>query len=314
MYSRKQEIASSKPGPSRVLIVDDDETTRHEMVRILMASNPLSEICEAADGVTALHVLADEAIDLVIVDLVMPRMDGIKLLTAIRRDDRLAHTPVIVVTSTTDIGEKLLSFERGAQDFLTKPVQPAELVARVRVMLTLRGQMLVLQERSSLDPLTGLYNQTYLWEALGREIERSRRHRLNLSCLMIDVDNFKAINDRFGHLGGDEVLRTIARVLRSNLRQYDFAVRYGGDEFLTVFVQNSAEGTRIVAERIRETVELHPFFPHQRPPNPVRVTIGIAAAAAVEIRSSEMIVEAADKALYQAKLAGKNQVRMAVLP
>lgn len=278
------------------------------MIRILKAADTLVEIYEVADGVAALRVLVDAAIDLVIADLVMARMDGIKLLTAIRRDERLAHTPVIIVTARTNLDEKLLSFEHGAQDFLTKPFHPAELVARVRAMLTLRSQMLALQQRAMVDTLTGLYNQNYLWGALNREIKRGKRHDLNISCLMIDVDDFKSINDTLGHLAGDEVLRTIGRVLQSALRGDDFAVRYGGDEFLVVLVQNTAEGSRTIAERLREMVALHPFFPQNCLPNPVRVTIGVGSMPGGAIEAPETIVQAADHALYQAKLAGKNRV------
>ncbi len=126
---------------TRILIVEDDTSTRGEMIRILKASDPFYEIFEAPDGVAGLAVLADVGIDLIIADLVMPRMDGIKLLAGVRSDERFTHTPVIIVTSRDNIQEKLLSFEHGAQDFLTKPFHPAELVARVRVMLTLRAQM-----------------------------------------------------------------------------------------------------------------------------------------------------------------------------
>src|SRR3990170_1177423 len=117
----------------RILIVDDNASMRADMIRILKASDPLLEIAEASDGIEALKMLATVNVDLIIADLIMPRMDGLKLLSAIRQDERLEHTPVIIVTSRAEVEEKLLSFEHGAQDFLTKPYHPAELVARVRV-------------------------------------------------------------------------------------------------------------------------------------------------------------------------------------
>ncbi|MEW6682527.1 MAG: diguanylate cyclase [Nitrospirota bacterium] len=296
--------------PTRILIVEDDRTSRQEMIQVLKASNPFVEIFEASDGIAALKILAEVSVDLVIADLVMPHMDGGKLLSAIRQDERFEHTPVIIVTSKMDIRDKLLSFERGAQDYLIKPFHPAELVARTQVMLRLRAQVLAFQERAVMDGLTGLYNQNYLAAALERELRRSQRNGLNVSCLMIDVDDFKVINDVHGHLAGDEVLRTIGRLLRAHLRGYDFAVRYGGDEFLVVLAQNTSEGAMTVAERLREVVSSYVFFPGEALSNPVRVTIGVASVPAGLIDTAECIIRAADRALYQAKAAGKNQVRL----
>lgn len=294
--------------PNRILIVDDTASMRADISRILKASDPLLEILEASDGIEALTVLGEADIDLIIADLIMPRMDGLKLLSAVRQDERLQHTPVIVVTSRANIEEKLLSFDHGAQDFLTKPYHPAELVARSRVMLRLRAHMRAIEERAIVDALTGLYNHTYLAGALNRELKRCQRYKLDLSCLMIDVDDFKRINDTHGHLAGDEVLRTVGRMLQTTLRGYDFAVRYGGDEFVIVLAQNNPAGANHVAERIREMVMHYMFFPLQATPNPVTVSIGVASVPGDRIKTVPSLIEAADQALYQAKTQGKNRV------
>ncbi|MEW6681639.1 MAG: diguanylate cyclase [Nitrospirota bacterium] len=302
----------SPPGcsPAKILIVEDNTFTRHEIISILGASNLTVEIIEASDGMEALGLLLDqEDVDLIITDLGMPRVDGLNLLPAVRGEERFAHIPVIIVASKTEIQGKLPTFERGAHDFLTQPFYPAELIARVRVMLELRTHMLALQQRSIIDALTGLYSQAYLWEALGREIKRGQRYGLNLSCLMIDVDDFKSINDTMGHLVGDDVLRTMGRLLRSTLREYNVTVRYGGDEFV-VLMQSTADGARMVASRIREAVAVHRFFPQDRRPNPVHVTIGVACAPASSIDDPHVLVEAADRALYRAKRAGKDRVNV----
>ncbi|MEW6683114.1 MAG: diguanylate cyclase [Nitrospirota bacterium] len=292
----------------RILVVDDNAALRADLVRILKESDPSLEILEASDGVEALKHVAGSPVDLIITDLVMPRMDGLKLLAAIRQDDRFQHTPVIMVTSQNQIEEKLLTFDHGAQDFLTKPYHPAELVARTRVMLRLRAQMRSIEQQAIIDALTGLYNQNYLGGALTRELRRSQRHDLKLSCLMIDVDNFKAINDTYGHLAGDEVLRTVGRLLQTTLRGYDFAVRYGGDEFLVILAQNNPGGAGHVADRIREMVMHHTFFPQQSPPNSITVSIGVASLPGNAIRSTTAFIDLADQALYQAKKQGKNRV------
>lgn len=294
--------------PTQILIVDDNTSIRADMIRILKTADPLLDIVEAADGIQALKILAECDIDLVITDIVMPHMDGIKLLAAMRQEERLLNTPVIVVTSQAEIEEKLLSFEQGAQDFLTKPYHPAELVARTRVMLRLRAQMRAIEQRAIVDSLTGLYNQNYLGSAINRELKRCQRYKLSLSCLMIDVDDFKHINDTHGHLGGDEVLRTLGRLLQTTLRGYDFAVRYGGDEFLVVLAQNHPQGAAFVAERIREMVAHYMFFPRYSPPNPVTISIGVASLPGETLNAADRLIEAADQALYQAKAAGKNRV------
>lgn len=294
--------------PNRILIVDDTAPMRADMSRILKASDPLLEILEASDGIEALTVLGEADIDLIIADLIMPRMDGLKLLTAIRQEERLQHIPLIIVTSRANVEEKLLSFDHGAQDFLTKPYHPAELVARSRVMLRLRAHMRAIEERAVVDALTGLYNHAYLAGALNRELKRCQRYKLDLSCLMIDVDDFKRINDTHGHLAGDEVLRTVGRMLQTTLRGYDFAVRYGGDEFVIVLSQNDPAGARHVAERIREMVMHYMFFPLQSTPNPVTVSIGVASVPGDQIKAVPSLIEAADQVLYQAKTQGKNRV------
>jgi diguanylate cyclase (GGDEF)-like protein len=294
--------------PQQVLIVDDDAATRADMIRILKGADPLLDVREAPDGIEALKVLGEASIDVIITDLVMPKMDGLKLLCAIRQDERSKLTPVIIVTSRAEIEEKLLSFEHGAQDFLTKPYHPAELIARTRVMLQLREQMRAVEQRAVLDALTGLYNQNYLAGALHRELKRSQRYGLNLSGLMIDVDNFKSINDTKGHLAGDEVLRTLGRLLQTTLRGYDFAVRYGGDEFLIILAQNDPAGAYHVAERIREMVALYMFFPLHSPPNSVTVSVGVASLPGDTLTAPNHLIDAADQALYQAKTLGKNRV------
>jgi diguanylate cyclase (GGDEF)-like protein len=298
--------------PQRILIVDDNAAMRTDMIRILKAADPLLEIVEAQDGLDALKFLGESDVDVIITDMVMPRMDGLKLLAAIRLDERLQHTPVIMVTSQNQIEEKILTFEYGAHDFLNKPYHPAELVARTRVMLRLRAQMRAIEQQAILDPLTGLYNQNYLSGALTRELKRCERYNLSLSGLMIDVDHFKSINDTHGHLVGDEVLRAVGKILQATLRGYDFAVRYGGDEFLIVLAQNNPSGATYLAERIREMVQNHPL--PRLPPSSITVSIGVASLAGNAAPTPSALIEAADQALYAAKRQGRNRVVTATRP
>ncbi|MFZ5875718.1 MAG: diguanylate cyclase [Nitrospirota bacterium] len=294
--------------PQRILIVDDNAAMRSDMSRILKASDPLLDILEAQDGIDALKLLKDSNIDVIITDMVMPRMDGLKLLAALRQDERLQHIPVIMVTSQNQLEEKLMTFEHGAHDFLNKPYHPAELVARTRVMLRLRAQMRAIEQQAIVDPLTGLYNQNYLNGAVTRELKRCQRYNLNLSCLMIDVDHFKSINDTHGHLVGDEVLRGVGKVLQATLRGYDFAVRYGGDEFLVIIAQNNPLGAVYVAERIREMIQNQSLSIAKGSATSVTVSIGVASLPGGAAATPTVLIEAADQALYEAKRQGRNRV------
>jgi diguanylate cyclase (GGDEF)-like protein len=246
--------------------------------------------------------------------MVMPRMDGLKLLAAIRQDERLQQIPVIMVTSQNQIEEKILTFEYGAHDFLNKPYHPAELVARTRVMLRIRAQMRAIEQQAIVDPLTGLYNQNYLNGAVMRELKRCQRYNLNLSCLMIDVDHFKMINDTHGHLVGDEVLRTVGKILQATLRGYDFAVRYGGDEFLVILAQNNPLGAAYVADRIREMIQAQTLSIAKMSPASVTVSIGVASLPGGAASTPTVLIEAADQALYEAKRQGRNRVVTVTTP
>jgi diguanylate cyclase (GGDEF)-like protein len=163
-----------------------------------------------------------------------------------------------------------------------------------------------LEKTANIDPLTGLFNRKYLMDALRAELIRSRRHRFTLACLMIDVDNFKTVNDSLGHNVGDQLLKELAQRLSHQMRGYDFAARYGGDEFVVLLPQSSKGGSLALAERLRQIVDSEPFLKTEGINIHLSISIGIAAFSGSEVSSEEQILTISDRALYEAKQVGRN--------
>ncbi|NMC73054.1 MAG: diguanylate cyclase, partial [Geobacteraceae bacterium] len=247
---------------TNILVIEDSEPVRREIIQILRNYSLASYYHEAGDGIEALTILREIKMDLIICDVVMPRLDGFRFLSMARSRDELRNIPIIFLTSRDDRDSKLQGLEQGASDYITKPFDPAEMVARVRIHLQIRQlqeELRLANERlmlvSHTDHLTGLYNRRYLMDVLERELSRVQRSGSHLSLLILDIDHFKDINDHYGHQGGDMVLAEAASVFRNELRVYDTAARYGGDEFVAVIPGASQSEAEAVAERIRDSVE-----------------------------------------------------------
>ncbi|HET6465798.1 MAG TPA: diguanylate cyclase [Nitrospiria bacterium] len=301
-----------------ILIVDDSKETRREIIRTLRKDESFETFFEAGNGVQALRVLSDEKVDLILTDVIMPEMDGFKLIETIRKDERLHDIPMILLTVRSELEDRVKGLELGAWDFLVKPVHPIELNVRVTTMLRLKGLQDKLKNRirqlerlSIIDELTGLYNKKYLVEFLRREENRSQRFGFMVSCIMMDVDHFKKINDTYGHLRGDRVLKELGILLGEMIRSYDFAARYGGDEFTLVLPQQKdSQGALDLANRIRKAIETHSFGSSSSSRRPLRVTVSMGVTTVVpgQVNDPEKLLEQADKALYKAKAEGRNRI------
>lgn len=299
-----------------VLVVDDSKETRQEMIQSLGQDPSLESILEAGNGADALRMIANRHVDLILTDMIMPEIDGFKLIETLRKDDRYSTIPVVLLTIRSNLEDRLKGLEIGAWDFLVKPVHPVELSARVKSMLRLKGlqdklknRILQLERLAIIDELTGLYNKKYLIEYLQGEVNRSKRFGFMLSCIVMDVDHFKEVNDRHGHLTGDLVLRQLGEVLGNLIRTYDFAARHGGDEFALVLPQQSrVTGAEGLAERIRRSIESH-RFEKEGSGRPTRLTVsmGVASFSPQTGDDYETVLERADKALYKAKASGRNR-------
>lgn len=299
---------------TNILVIEDSEPVRREIIQILRNYSLASYYHEAGDGIEALTILREIKMDLIICDVVMPRLDGFRFLSMARSRDELRNIPIIFLTFRDDRDSKLQGLEQGASDYITKPFDPAEMVARVRIHLQIRQlqeELRLANERlmlvSHTDHLTGLYNRRYLMDVLERELSRVQRSGSHLSLLILDIDHFKDINDHYGHQGGDMVLAEAASVFRNELRVYDTAARYGGDEFVAVIPGASQSEAEAVAERIRDSVEKSRFSEKMENVR-LTVSIGIAVYPGPGIETMEDFIREADGALYRAKAGGRNRV------
>ena len=298
-----------------VLIVDDSTLIRENVLKTLRDVQLFENYFEADDGFNAIKVLSREKVDVMVCDVMMPRMDGFKLLEFIGKEKELEDLVVIMLSANRGIFDRIRGLESGAIDYITKPFHPQELIVRVRILLKmkqlqydLRAKIAELERVTILDSLTGLYNSRYLYDTLVREYNRCERFTLKLSLVMLDIDNFKEVNDTFGHQRGDKVLKEVGKLLQATLRGYDFGVRYGGDEFMIVLSQNTAIGAHIVGERIRSIIEDSPLLKELNGGNSITVSVGVATYPDDTTGGYEALISKVDHALYQAKRDGRNKV------
>lgn len=298
-----------------VLIVDDSPLIREKVIETLRGAQLFENYFEANDGFNAIRALSREEVDMVICDVNMPHMDGFKLLEFIGREKKLEDVMVIMLSANRGVFDRIKGLESGAIDYMTKPFHPQELIVRVRILLKmkqlqndLKAKIAELERVTIIDNLTGLYNQRYLYDTLVREYNRCERFNLKLSLIMIDIDNFKEVNDTYGHQRGDTVLREIGKLLQVTLRGYDFGVRYGGDEFIIVLSQNTIIGAHIVAERIRRIIEGSPMLRELNGGHCITASVGLATYPDDTTGGYEDLIKKADNALYKAKGEGRNRV------
>jgi diguanylate cyclase (GGDEF)-like protein len=247
----------------------------------------------------------------------MPGMEGVQICQRIRERKDRPYIYVLLLTARSQKQDLLKGLELGADDYLTKPFDAQELRARLRVggrILSLQDDLLTAQAelhfRATNDALTGIANRRAILEALGKELARQVRDDRPFGIVLADIDHFKSVNDTYGHLAGDDVLRTVAQRLRDSTRPYDSVGRYGGEEFLIVAPFADIPGTMALAERIRGHIESQPVFAHG---GPIRVTAsqGVAVSQHPPCVDAKMLLQLADDALYRAKENGRNRCELA---
>jgi two-component system cell cycle response regulator len=299
---------------ANVLVVDDSDTVRRELIHILKQKSIFSAFHEAVDGLQGFKVLLECRADLILCDVDMPRMDGFKFISMIQSREEFRDIPIILITGKEDRESKIRGLELGASDYITKPFDTGELVARVNVQLKIKNLQDQLKRANELlvaisntDHLTGLFNRRFLEEALAKEFQRVQRRRNNLSVLIMDIDHFKRINDTYGHQEGDAVLCKVACLFRKELRDYDVAARFGGEEFIAVVPETSLTEAASIAERIRKSIE-GVVFKGNGEYLKITVSLGISTYPAPEINSPDDLIREADKALYRAKTNGRNRI------
>jgi diguanylate cyclase (GGDEF)-like protein len=299
--------SDAAPRQPRVLVVDDDSDTR-EALQLLLA--PEYEVVTASDGQEALDAAQAKHPDVILLDLNMPRLDGFQVLERLRADPTTVDIPVLVISARSENEVKVRGLDLGAVDYLQKPYALSELRARVERTLRLLRSQAALREQAQTDALTGLANLRAFRTRLDEESKRARRYRTPLTCVMVDVDHLKPVNDGLGHAAGDRAIAAVAAVLREELRETDFGARYGGDEFVVLLPQTGAREGRNYAERVCARLRQTELLVDGRRVE-LTVSLGVACQTLDHLEGPDELVRAADAALYVAKGAGGGRVSVA---
>lgn len=283
-----------------ILIVDDVPTNVQALALLLQEEYALKV---ATSGIRALELAGQDPIpDLILLDVQMPEMNGYDVLKLLKENRATAQIPIIFVTGKDTVEDEEYGLELGAMDYITKPIRPSIVKARVKTHITLKQQHDSLLEMATHDQLTGLYNRHYLSDVLDKKVSQIKRHSEPLSVIIVDIDHFKKVNDTFGHLMGDQVLQAVANVMDASARKGDVAARFGGEEFIIVLDNCTAQDALVKAENLRSTIAaLHP--------QEVSVTASFGVAQLDDdTQRYEDLLKNADTALYIAKEEGRNRV------
>ena len=303
----------------KLLLVEDSEAQGAHTRATLERQG--YEVIWAKSGIEGLKLARIEKPDLIVLDVVMQDMDGLAVCRWLKMSPESRDIPIIMLTVRGELQERVEGLNVGADDYLPKPFADEELDARIFAALRVKAKARELEKRNSelqsmlhhvealaiTDPLTGLFNRRRFDDVLAREFALTRRYATPLSCLMIDIDHFKRINDLYGHDAGDRVLSGVASRITTRLREVDTAARFGGEEFAVLLPQTPKQGATVVAERIAAMIRGE-HFEFAEGSASVTVSIGVADCRDVAGGAPEALVKAADSALYLAKSLGRNQV------
>ncbi len=300
LTGRRQESAY------RVLVVDDTEELAEHYVAVLDGAGMKAK--HLTDPSRLLRCLDSFRPDLVVMDLYMPRCTGTEVVQVLRQHPVHGHTPVVYLSTESAIDTQLAALRVGGDDFLTKPIDDTHLVEAVRIRA---ARFRALNELVSRDSLTGLLNHIHFKLALEREVALAHRRRATVAVVMLDIDHFKAVNDTYGHPVGDRVISGLARLLAQRLRTTDIAARYGGEEFAIILPDTTAAQARQVVDELRVQFAA---VQHVSTQGPFRATFSAGVASVPPSDDMQKVLDDADRALYQAKRAGRNQVALAQGP
>jgi len=296
----------------RILVAEDDLGSRRLVKMRLLASG--YEVVEAEDGQTAWELFQREPFQLVITDWMMPRLDGLELIRRIRSSNQKSYTYIIMLTALDDKPKIVMGLESGADEYLTKPFDKMELIARVASgerIIKLEEQLNLTNRKMEIlamhDGLTELFNRRAIEDHAVAELSLAKRKEQPLSIILLDIDYFKNLNDEYGHKSGDVVLRQLAKILTESLRQYDRAGRWGGDEFILIMPETQLSEAVTVAERLRIKTSETKLSLENGEQISMQISLGVACVSG-HYPSLIKLVDAADQALYQAKQSGRNRV------
>jgi len=305
-------MAAEEPYSPMILIVDD-HPDNVEVLKVRLEALGYRTVT-ASDGESALELVFESPPDLILLDVMMPNMDGNEVARRIKGDKSLPYIPIIMQTALDTTQSKVDGLGSGADDYITKPINYAELQARMTASLRVKAlqdelkvKNVALAEMAITDALTGVFNRRHLDEILDEMFDHSERLHEPLALAMFDIDHFKRVNDKHGHLVGDVVLAQFARHLKHLARDIDRIGRYGGEEFMVLLPGTVPDAGVTFAERVRQEVEKHQFK-YDGGALKCTTSVGVAGWHHPRIHTRQQLVKAADDALYVAKSAGRNIV------
>ena len=306
---------SVAPEP-KILVVDDSLIVTKIVSRIL-GQRGYTVLC-AGDGSEALQIFSEHRLSLIILDVNLPGMDGFEVANQIRLLDEKSFLPILFLSANAERHSRLRGLQHGGWVFMGKPIHEDEFLAQVESLLkikelqdTLEKKNLLLEEMCRRDSLTSLYNHSFFQESVEREFRRSVRYDHDTACVLVDIDDFKRVNDEHGHPTGDRVLMQMSELILKTLREVDIVARYGGEEFGLLLPMTNARNAKTVCERARALVASTVFDPDKHRLR-LSVSMGIATLRGHQPKNPHQFVEFADEALYSAKRNGKNRTYLHV--
>lgn len=302
-----------------ILVVDDDPVSRTLLERLLTKEG--FHVISAENGEQALNIFKKQYIPIILTDWIMPKMNGVELCRAIRDIEAPGYVFIIIITARDSRDDIVKGLEAGADDYVSKPFYPPELLARIKTGIrilelerSLRKANEEIKRLSITDPLTNCYNRGYLMEHLPKEIKRAIRYKHLLSLAITDIDHFKRVNDTYGHQAGDKVLKYFVELIISSIRNSDWVARYGGEEFVVVIPETGIDGAVEMAERLRKTVASTGIDIGDKKIN-ITASFGVACfdPNKTEEITPDYLINEADRMLYEAKREGRNRVKAVLI-
>ncbi len=289
----------------KTILVVDDTIANLDILVDLLADY---DVIDAASGEDALEIASDEHVDLILLDIMMPGMDGYEVCSRLKSNDRTKDIPVIFITAIT--GEESIekAYDIGGADYVTKPFKPKELLSRVKKELRIQDLVSKLKLLASIDPMTKLYNRRYFTQMAQYTFDLQKREGHTLSIIILDIDKFKQINDVYGHQIGDSVIISLADRLLQHKRSSDIACRYGGEEFVLLLPDTSLDNATKLAEKMRQCIESGCLTTEDGQTIHCTVSIGVSRADFTNESDIEHSLKRADDALYEAKAQGRNRI------
>lgn len=306
LYENCMKTGEAERKPLTILVIEDHPDQRDLLAIVLQREG--YRVVTAGNGVEAMEKLQKEDVQIALSDIMMPKMDGFELIKAIRSEPSFKGIYMILITARIQEGDRVRGLDLGADDYITKPFSFSELLARVRVGSRVVNYQQNLEYQTQTDPLTGLFNRRAFERKIAEEYERAKRYNHAVSVLLLDIDNFKIINDTYGHHGGDMALVKISAILRERTRRSDFPARYGGEEFVLILPETDQESALQVANKIHEEIRSQMFGTTTL--FTLTVSVGLSSTSTKPYGDWRQMLEDADQAMYLAKNNGKDRVQV----